>query len=85
MKRKLGEAWIGYSDQKQEGNWQWSNPAGICKKFTRWNRGEPNGRRGENCAMLYNNNGNWNDIGCNARYVSICELGDKVKQLCPGN
>ena len=79
----MGDGWIGFSDQKQEGKWTWENPSASCKKFTKWNRGEPNGKRGENCAMLYTAQGTWNDINCGSKFVSVCEFGTKTQQLCP--
>ena len=79
----MGDGWIGYSDQQKEGSWVWSNPAGQCKTFTQWNSGEPNGGTRESCAQLLNGNGNWNDVPCGNKYVSICEIGNKAKTLCP--
>ena len=81
--RRVYHAWHGYSDQSHEGNWQWVNPAGHCKKYKQWNRGEPNGGRRENCGMMYkNNNGNWNDAPCNAKLAYICEFGAAARALC---
>ena len=79
--RKVGSAWHGYNDIRREGHWTWANPSGRCKHYTHWNRGEPNGKRHENCGQLYSN-GRWNDLSCKARLASVCEYGSRSKKLC---
>ena len=76
--------WHGYSDKTTEGKWQWVNPAGQCKTFTQWTANQPNGAQGENCATLRKDSGTWNDENCGTKKASICELGTKAKQMCPG-
>ena len=79
----MSTAWHGFSDQTHEGRWQWANPAGECKKYTRWYRGEPNGKRSENCGMMYKDyDGNWNDAPCDIEMGSICEFGATADKLC---
>ena len=69
---------------KKEGQWVWTNPQGKCSKYRRFRKGEPNGKRGENCAIMYKNwNGEWNDAKCNGKSQFICEVGIKKDAICP--
>ena len=43
--------WVGASDQKKEGRWRWLNGEPIRKRM--WKDGQPNGKRKENAAILY--------------------------------
>lgn len=52
--------WIGLTDEREEGNWQWSS--GEMSEFRNWNSGEPNGKTNENyCAFRWGSNRGWND------------------------
>ena len=74
---------MGYNDLKKDGHWQWVNPSSACKKFTFWNRGEPNGKKRENCGQLYRHSGGrWNDLPCNMKLGSVCEIGTRAAKLC---
>lgn len=59
---------IGYTDEAEEGNWQWVD--GSSSTYTNWDSisNEPNNYGGnENCAIMWNrhnDNGNWNDEKC---------------------
>ena len=80
----VGNAWHGYNDKSRDGTWEWENPSGKCKTYTRWNRGEPNNKKFENCGELYNNqNANWNDVPCSDQLASICEVGPEANKICP--
>ena len=55
-----GGVWIGFTDQYEEGNWQWITGEEVT--YTNWNEGEPNNANGvEHWAQMFNN-GNWNDL-----------------------
>ena len=71
------DVWIGLTDQKEEGKWEWVNPGGSCSKFTKWTRGEPNNQGNEDCVVLsmYTGDGEWNDRKCNDKVSFICEIG----------
>jgi hypothetical protein len=73
------DAWIGATDDAQEGNFRWvtgepwTYPAGSPP----WNNDtfdapEPNGSTGENCVELYGS-GRLNDERCSDRLQLICE------------
>jgi hypothetical protein len=66
--------WIGYTDQDEEGTWEWEWDEST---YTNWSGGQPDnagGDPGEDCAAFrYSGNGVWNDYPCsNSRYY-ICE------------
>lgn len=66
--------WIGSHDQDIEGRWTWL-PNNIPATWTNWDEGEPNSWNGDNedCTVLKNWNGKWNDIFCNNEFAFICE------------
>jgi cysteine-rich repeat protein len=67
-----GNAWIGLTDGKDEGNFQWL--VGTSD-YRNWNDGEPNDWGGqEDCAELYPESGRWNDNNCGAGRWIACEL-----------
>src|SRR5688572_15789449 len=59
-----GEAWIGASDEEEEGTWLWVNERvpfwsgtgtdgnSVNGEYENWNSDEPNGRGNSNCARL---------------------------------
>lgn len=64
--------WLGGSDIDTEGNWVWAHSKRKIT-YTNWAKGEPNGKRHENCLHTYKGNGVWNDIDCGYRCGFICE------------
>lgn len=62
-------AWTGFTDEFQEGVWQWVSKEAVT--FTRWYTGEPNNSKGgENSGSIYLSNrdgvlGYWNDLAYN--------------------
>ncbi len=71
-------AYFGYSDNQEEGNWYWS---GDNSSYTNWHKNEPNSERSnEDFAMFYwkYSDGTWNDGNFGQGTVSdnrnfICE------------
>nr|WP_321466061.1 lectin-like protein [uncultured Desulfobulbus sp.] len=53
--------WIGYTDQDEEGTWEWIS--GSTATYTYWNSGEPNQAGNEDYAVLNwdQSTGEWND------------------------
>ena len=71
----LGDsAWIGYSDQSEEGSWEWVDGKGGQFEYTHWNINEPNGGRRENCA-IFRTDGSWNDGPCTTLMPFACKVG----------
>lgn len=64
--------WLGGTDIDKEGDWVWTHSKRKVT-YTNWGRGEPNGKRRENCLHTYRGNGEWNDIGCGHKCGFICE------------
>ena len=66
--------WIGYTDQVEEGVWEWE---WDDSDYTYWNGGQADyggGDPGEDCAgFRYNGNGVWNDYPCTESRYYICE------------
>ena len=82
------KAWIGLTDEAEEGEWVWSS--GKAPSFTNWAPGQPsnsklkvNKMQGEDCALLNINPGGpkkswttpkkWNDSSCSAKHNVICQ------------
>nr|XP_039323049.1 CD209 antigen-like [Saimiri boliviensis boliviensis] len=64
--------WIGLSDLKQEGTWQWVDGSPLSPSLRRyWNQGEPNNIGEEDCVEFKGNG--WNDERCSAAKFWICK------------
>ncbi|KAF4115375.1 C-type lectin domain family 10 member A-like [Onychostoma macrolepis] len=63
------DVWIGLTDIDEEDTWKWVDGSRLTSGF--WSFGEPNGHRGENCAL--NNPSGWADYPCNNAFKWICE------------
>ncbi|KAF4115380.1 hypothetical protein G5714_002869 [Onychostoma macrolepis] len=61
--------WIGLTDIDVEGTWKWVDGSTLTSGF--WDPREPNGHRGENCALIYSPG--WADYPCSDRFLWICE------------
>uniref|UniRef100_A0A8C1KL01 C-type lectin domain-containing protein n=1 Tax=Cyprinus carpio TaxID=7962 RepID=A0A8C1KL01_CYPCA len=60
---------LGLTDSDEEGRWKWVDGSNMISSF--WLYGEPNGYRGNNCAVSYPSG--WYDNQCNTAYKWICE------------
>jgi hypothetical protein len=76
-------AFIGASDQAQEGTWRWlegdvafwngdSGGSALAGLYTHWDVNKPFGNTTRNCAGLLTN-GSWEDRSCTAQNAYICE------------
>ncbi|XP_016341397.1 CD209 antigen-like protein D [Sinocyclocheilus anshuiensis] len=61
--------WIGLTDSDVEGSWKWVDGSTLTSGF--WDPREPNGHRGENCALTYLPG--WADYPCSDLFLWICE------------
>ncbi|XP_034742322.1 CD209 antigen-like protein A [Etheostoma cragini] len=74
-------AWIGLTDEAEEGTWKWINEAPLSLKY--WQESQPDNGGGhgnlgeEDCAHIKMTEGkssqNWNDLLCSNSLRWICE------------
>uniref|UniRef100_A0A8C1VG53 C-type lectin domain-containing protein n=1 Tax=Cyprinus carpio TaxID=7962 RepID=A0A8C1VG53_CYPCA len=73
VKKISAYVWIGLTDSEVEGRWKWVDGSTLTSGFSFWDPREPNGRRGENCALTYSPG--WADYPCSDLFPWICEKG----------
>uniref|UniRef100_A0A671R6P6 C-type lectin domain-containing protein n=1 Tax=Sinocyclocheilus anshuiensis TaxID=1608454 RepID=A0A671R6P6_9TELE len=61
--------WIGLTDSDVEGRWKWVDGSTLTSGF--WMSAEPDGYRGENCALTVV--GEWADHPCTEEFNWMCE------------
>jgi len=83
---QMNRAWLGASDESEEGVWKWTggaekdvvfypnDPDRGVTGFTFWFKGEPNNVDGENCANFFPDG--WNDVNCmTEKHGLVVEIG----------
>ena len=70
-------AWIGASDEENEGIWKWVTGKKVEKFYWFPGYNEPNGKRNENCLIRGEvNSVNWNDQRCVINKAAyLCQKG----------
>ncbi len=66
--------WLGATDITTEGNFIWES--GRPLTYHNWSQPGPDNSEGiENCAVMYCNYGQWNDLNCVNNHVNtLCEI-----------
>ncbi|XP_025027798.1 macrophage mannose receptor 1-like [Python bivittatus] len=67
---KTPACWIGLTDQVLEGDWKWVDGTRVEHDNSYWHH-EPNGGKGENCALMQNSL--WYDHQCKDNFHWVCE------------
>jgi len=64
--------WVGASDRRREGNWEWVT--GERFGFTNWYRNEPSSKRNRDCLVFnYYKKGRWAAMDCDENKPFICQ------------
>merc|ERR1719419_527306 len=64
--------WLGFSDAKEEGVWEWSDRSNV--EYVNWRGNEPDNWYTQNYATLSGPDGSWNDMSYDrASTYAICE------------
>ncbi|KAM3612614.1 uncharacterized protein V6R79_011289 [Siganus canaliculatus] len=75
LTKSANNVWIGLHDTLQEGTWMWVD--GTPVNITFWQAGQPNSFNGnQDCGELVSKSpgvGEWNDDGCFAEQIFVCE------------
>ena len=64
------EAWIGFSDKNEEGNFVWDD--GSTVDYTNFRDGEPNNYGGTEDCTFIKEGGGWNDVKCGENAAFVC-------------
>ncbi|XP_033728805.1 C-type lectin domain family 17, member A-like isoform X2 [Pecten maximus] len=64
--------WIDATDMVMEGVWQWASTLETLSYFN-WAPNEPNGIDNEDCIIVKQDDGMWNDLACFNRRYFVCE------------
>ncbi|KAI7799774.1 putative L-selectin [Triplophysa rosa] len=83
-RRSSSYYWIGL--KKNNGNWTWVSHRRIAE-YQPWAADEPNNiKSNENCVEMYitesNNNGKWNDEGCEKNKLPVCHKAQCSNNPC---
>ncbi|XP_038945830.1 CD209 antigen-like protein C [Rattus norvegicus] len=73
MCKSIGNLWIGLSDIKEEGSWQWvdGSPLSLSFKNKYWTPWETKNASEKDCVELTNDG--WNDNNCTLKNFWICK------------
>ncbi|CAC5418417.1 VCAN [Mytilus coruscus] len=67
--------WVGATDKKREGHWEWTSGESVTHYTNNWHHGEPSGKyHDEDCMELRQKFGwQWNDETCSTQHLFICK------------
>ncbi|XP_076112363.1 uncharacterized protein LOC143080412 [Mytilus galloprovincialis] len=67
--------WVGATDRKREGHWEWTSGESVTHYTDNWHQGEPSNKyHDEDCMELRQQFGwQWNDETCNTQHLFICK------------
>jgi len=83
QEHNIGTAWLGAQDTATEGTWKWiGGPEAGTFQFANWREGEPNDVGNEDCGVIVQTDGGWNDANCDVEsYAIIVEFGSELIQV----
>ncbi|XP_070560009.1 alpha-N-acetylgalactosamine-specific lectin-like [Ptychodera flava] len=67
--------WIGLNDKDWESEFVWSDGDSVV--YTNWSNGEPDDRRGQDCAAIdptFTSASSWDDEDCTNQYTFVCKM-----------
>ncbi|XP_064355437.1 macrophage mannose receptor 1-like isoform X2 [Dromaius novaehollandiae] len=67
-----GACWLGLRDEAAEGTWTRADGSAVSPEAGRWQAGQPDGGRRENCVVA-GEDGAWSDRPCGSRHAWVCE------------
>ncbi|XP_021091754.1 CD209 antigen-like protein E [Mesocricetus auratus] len=81
MYKIKGRLWIGLSDMKHEGSWQWVNGSSLSPSFKKyWTLWKNEGHSEKDCAELTDHG--WSEDNCKTKKFWVCK---KSSVSCPNN
>ena len=72
------DLWIGYTDQKVEGYWQWTEQnRSNTNAYSNWAQGQPDDHQNQDCAIIWGgiSSPRWDDRQCSDRKRYVCKKG----------
>nr|XP_022310810.1 secretory phospholipase A2 receptor-like isoform X2 [Crassostrea virginica] len=67
---KGNDGWLGGSLRREDRTWGWTGSS-LAWNYTNWRTSKPDG--GEDCLMMYPDDGTWNDLECTDFLPFVCE------------
>ena len=71
------KAWVGLTDEANEGEWRWLNGEIALSNQIAWEKGQPNDyKNSQNCALLRDADPFVNDVSCFLIISGLCKINE---------